>query len=102
MHPTACSSCPAGRPAGAAGGSGGGGGSACPGRGGKGLGPPARAGRTGEAAYRAALEAPFQAYARMHGAPGWGDKTPYYVGHIGEPRRVFPEARIVNVAPGGR
>jgi hypothetical protein len=64
--------------------------------------PPARAGRTGEAAYRAALEAPFQAYARMHDAPGWGDKTPYYVGHIGELRRVFPEARIVNVVRDGR
>ena len=55
--------------------------------------PPAAPGVTGEAAYRAALEAPFQAYARMHGAPGWGDKTPYYVGHIGELRRLFPEAR---------
>ena len=53
-------------------------------------------------AYRAALEAPYLAYAAQHGKPGWGDKTPYYVGHIDELRRVFPEARIVNLVRDGR
>jgi hypothetical protein len=64
--------------------------------------PPARAGRTGAAAYRAALEAPFQAYAALHGKPRWADKTPYYVGAIDVIKRVFPEARIVNVVRDGR
>ena len=45
-------------------------------------GPPSRQGRTGPAAYRAALEAPFLAYAELHGKPRWGDKTPYYVGEL--------------------
>jgi hypothetical protein len=65
-------------------------------------GPPARAGRTGGAAYRAALEAPFRAYAELHGKPRWGDKTPYYVGEIDLVKRVFPEARIVNLVRDGR
>jgi hypothetical protein len=64
--------------------------------------PPPRAGRSGESAYRAALEAPYLAYAAQHGKPGWGDKTPYYIGHIDELRRVFPEARIVNLVRDGR
>jgi Sulfotransferase family len=64
--------------------------------------PPGRAGRTGEAAYRAALEAPFQAYAALHGKPGWGDKTPLYVAHADEVKRVFPEARIVHLVRDGR
>jgi hypothetical protein len=64
--------------------------------------PPRRDGRSGEPAYRAALEAPFLAYAAQHGKPRWGDKTPYYIGHIDELRRVFPEARIVNLVRDGR
>lgn len=64
--------------------------------------PPRREGRMGEEAYRAALEAPYLAYAGMHGKARWGDKTPYYVNHIDEIRRVFPEARIVNVVRDGR
>ncbi|MDX6533903.1 MAG: hypothetical protein QOF68_1647 [Gaiellales bacterium] len=64
--------------------------------------PPKRDGRQGAEAYRAALEAPYIAYADLHGKPGWGDKTPYYVNHIDEVRRVFPEARIVNVVRDGR
>lgn len=64
--------------------------------------PPPRDGRSGESAYRAALEAPYLAYAAQHGKPGWGDKTPYYIGHIDELRRVFPEARIVNLVRDGR
>jgi len=64
--------------------------------------PPPRAGRSGGAAYRAALEAPYLAYAAQHGKPGWGDKTPFYIGHLDELRRVFPEARIVNLVRDGR
>jgi len=65
-------------------------------------GPPRRAGRTGDAAYRAALEAPFRAYAAVHGKPGWGDKTPFYVAHVAEIKRVFPEARVLNLVRDGR
>jgi hypothetical protein len=64
--------------------------------------PPARGGRTGAAAYRAAIEAPFLAYAKLHGKPRWADKTPYYVGEIDRVKRVFPEARIVNLVRDGR
>jgi LPS sulfotransferase NodH len=64
--------------------------------------PPRREGRSGAEAYRAALEAPYLAYAQQHGKPGWGDKTPYYVEHLAEVRRVFPEARIVNLVRDGR
>src|SRR5690348_3667915 len=64
--------------------------------------PPPRAGRSSGAAYRAALEAPYLAYAAQHGKPGWGDKTPFYIGHIDELRRVFPDARIVNLVRDGR
>jgi hypothetical protein len=64
--------------------------------------PPRREGRRGDEAYRAALEAPYLAYAAQHGKPGWGDKTPYYVGHLAEVRRVFPEARVVNLVRDGR
>jgi hypothetical protein len=64
--------------------------------------PPGREGRRGDEAYRAVLEAPYRAYAEQHGKPGWGDKTPYYVEHVDEIRRVFPEARIVNLVRDGR
>jgi Sulfotransferase family len=64
--------------------------------------PPAREGRTGPAAYRAALEAPFLAYAALHGKPRWADKTPYYVGELDLVKRAFPEARIVNLVRDGR
>jgi len=65
-------------------------------------GPPARDGRTGAVAYRAALEAPFLAYAALHAKPRWADKTPYYVGELDQVKRVFPEARIVNLVRDGR
>jgi hypothetical protein len=65
-------------------------------------GPPARAGRIGAPAYRAALEAPFLAYAELHGKSRWADKTPYYVGELDLVKRVFPEARIVNLVRDGR
>src|SRR4029079_17985077 len=64
--------------------------------------PPVRAGRTGAAAYRAALEAPFLASAARHGNPRWADKTPYYVGELDLVKSVFPEARIVNLVRDGR
>ena len=64
--------------------------------------PPKRQGRTGAAAYRAALEAPYLAYAAKHGKPRWADKTPYYVTEIDQVKRVFPEARIVNLLRDGR
>jgi sulfotransferase family protein len=67
-----------------------------------GVAPPRREERSGDEAYRAALEAPFKAYAAQHGKPGWADKTPYYIRHIDEIRRVFPEARIVNLVRDGR
>src|SRR4029079_5303197 len=56
----------------------------------------------GGAAYRAALEAPYLAYAAQHGKPGWGDQTPVYIGHIDELRRGFPDARIGNLVRDGR
>ena len=56
----------------------------------------------GPRGYRAALEAPFLAYAELHGKPRWADKTPYYVGEIDQVKRVFPEARIVNLVRDGR
>ena len=64
--------------------------------------PPDRAGLSGEAAYRHALEAPFAAYAGERGKPRWGDKTPLYVHHLDEVRRVFPEARLVVLVRDGR
>ena len=64
--------------------------------------PPPRDGLRGDEAYRAALQAPYLAYAEQHGKPGWGDKTPYYVEHLAEVRRVFPEARVVNLVRDGR
>jgi hypothetical protein len=65
-------------------------------------GPPDRGGLTGEAAYRRAIEAPFAAYAAEREKPRWGDKTPLYVQHLDEVRRVFPEARIVVLVRDGR
>ncbi|MGN6378071.1 MAG: sulfotransferase family protein [Gaiellales bacterium] len=64
--------------------------------------PPARRGLAGDDAYRAALEAPFRAYAALHGKPAWGDKTPFYVEHLDEVKRVFPEARILILVRDGR
>ncbi len=64
--------------------------------------PPGRAGLVGDAAYRAALEAPYRAYAQLHGKPAWGDKTPLYVEYLDEVKRVFPEARIVVLVRDGR
>lgn len=65
-------------------------------------GPPRRQGRTGAAAHRAALEAPYLAYAAARGAGRWADKTPHYVLHLDLVKRVFPEARIVHLVRDGR
>jgi Sulfotransferase family len=64
--------------------------------------PPRREGRTGAAAYRAALEAPFLAYASARGVSRWADKTPHYVLHIDAVRDVFPDARFVHLVRDGR
>ena len=64
--------------------------------------PPGRGGLTGEAAYRRAIESPFAAYAAERGKPRWGDKTPLYVQHLDEVRRVFPDSRIVVLVRDGR
>jgi hypothetical protein len=64
--------------------------------------PPQRDGRTGQVAYRAAIEAPFAAYAAEHNKPRWGDKTPYYISNLDEIKRVFPDALIVNLVRDGR
>jgi hypothetical protein len=65
-------------------------------------GPPPRQGRTGSAAFRAALEAPYLAYAQTQGKSRWGDKTPYYVTEVDLVKRIFPEARVVNLVRDGR
>jgi hypothetical protein len=51
---------------------------------------------------RFVFEAPFRAYAAKHGKPGWADKTPHYVHHVDELRRVFGEARFVILVRDGR
>ncbi len=64
--------------------------------------PPGRDGRTGDEAYRAAIAAPFEAYARERGKRRWGDKTPYYINCVDEIFRVFPDALMVNLVRDGR
>ena len=53
-------------------------------------------------AARFVLGAPFEAYARKHGKPRWGDKTPHYVHHIDALVRIWPEARVVVLVRDGR
>ena len=65
-------------------------------------GPPRRGELTGDDAYRAAIAAPFEVYATEHQKPRWGDKTPYYVNHLDEVMRVFPDALVVNLVRDGR
>jgi hypothetical protein len=55
----------------------------------------------GDAA-RFVLGAPFEAYARKHGKPRWGDKTPHYVHHVDELLRIWPDARVVVIVRDGR
>jgi sulfotransferase family protein len=53
-------------------------------------------------AYRFAVEAPFRAYADLHGKSRWGDKTPLYLRHLDELWAVWPDARVVVLARDGR
>jgi hypothetical protein len=67
-------------------------------------GPPPRvpAGLADDAAARCVLAAPFEAYARRHGKPRWGDKTPHYVHHVDELAAIWPDARFVVLVRDGR
>jgi hypothetical protein len=53
-------------------------------------------------AARFVLGAPFAAYARKHGKPRWGDKTPHYVHHVERLSRIWPDARFVVLVRDGR
>lgn len=53
-------------------------------------------------AARFVLAAPFEAYARKHGKPRWGDKTPHYVHHIDALLEIWPDARFVVLVRDGR
>ena len=55
----------------------------------------------GDAA-RFVLGAPFEAYARKHGKPRWGDKTPHYVHHVDRLLGIWPQARVVILVRDGR
>jgi hypothetical protein len=52
--------------------------------------------------FRFAMEAPFAAYARKLGKPGWADKTPHYVHHVDHLLRLWPDARFVVLVRDGR
>jgi sulfotransferase family protein len=53
-------------------------------------------------AARFVLGAPFEAYARKHGKPRWGDKTPHYVHHVDTLLGIWPDARVVVLVRDGR
>jgi sulfotransferase family protein len=53
-------------------------------------------------AARFVLGAPFAAYARKHGKPRWGDKTPHYVHHVDELLAIWPRARVIVLVRDGR
>jgi hypothetical protein len=53
-------------------------------------------------AARFVLGAPFAAYARKHGKPRWGDKTPHYVHHVDALLAIWPDARVVVLVRDGR
>jgi hypothetical protein len=52
--------------------------------------------------YREIIEAVYLAYARAHGKPRWGDKTPRYVEHIDYLASLWPEALFIHVIRDGR
>jgi Sulfotransferase family len=64
--------------------------------------PPLPPGLGHDEAYRFAVEAPFRAYARMHGKARWGDKTPAYLHLVDELLVVWPSARVVVLVRDGR
>lgn len=53
-------------------------------------------------AYKTAVEAPFRAWARVHGKTRWGDKTPRYVERIPFLADLFPGSRFVHLVRDGR
>jgi hypothetical protein len=67
-------------------------------------GPPPRVpdGLDDDDAARFVLGAPFAAYARKHGKPRWGDKTPHYVHHVDLLLSIWPDARVVILVRDGR
>jgi hypothetical protein len=67
-------------------------------------GPPPRVpdGLDDAEAARFVLGAPFVAYARKHGKPRWGDKTPHYVHHVDQLLGIWPDARFVVLVRDGR
>jgi hypothetical protein len=64
--------------------------------------PRVPAGLPDDEAARFVLGAPFAAYARKHGKPRWGDKTPHYVNHVEALLRIWPDARFVVLVRDGR
>jgi hypothetical protein len=64
--------------------------------------PPIPPGLEPADAVRFVLGAPFAAYARKHGKPRWGDKTPHYVHHVELLSQIWPDARFVVLVRDGR
>ena len=52
--------------------------------------------------YAEAIAAAYRAYARVHGKPRWGDKTPRYVMNIPFLAELFPDARFIHLYRDGR
>ncbi len=52
--------------------------------------------------YADAIEAAYQAYARLHGKSRWGDKTPRYIMDIPLLNELFPRAQFVHLIRDGR
>lgn len=59
-------------------------------------------GSEGPVDYADAIRAAFRAYARVHGKPRWGDKTPRYVERLPLIAQLFPEAKIIHLIRDGR
>jgi hypothetical protein len=57
---------------------------------------------SGLTTYADAVRAVFAGYARAHGAPRYGDKTPPFVLHVDRLAELFPEARFVHLIRDGR
>lgn len=48
------------------------------------------------------LRALYRAYARRHGKPRWGDKTPLHLEHLPRITELLPEAHVVHIIRDGR